>query len=114
MTGKPIIFSWGTWNRAHIGEHGVTTDEAAYIVEDARPPFPRYAAQQKLIVWGQTPAGRYLQVIFTFPADGDVDHATLSPVDLADFVAGRVRVAFVLHARDLTGAEKRQLRRRRR
>jgi hypothetical protein len=36
-----VIFAWDDANRGHIAEHGVTTAEARFIVENAAPPFPQ-------------------------------------------------------------------------
>ena len=59
-----------------------------------RPPFmrpPRYDGERTYRTWGQTAAGRYLQVIYIFSPPG---------------------VVYVIHARNLTEPEKRRLRRR--
>lgn len=85
-------FRWNAWNVDHIGEHAVTPHEAEFVVRRARSPWPEKIGQGKWRVWGQTQAGRWLQVIFIF-----------SPED----------VVFVIHARDLSDDEKRQCRRRR-
>ena len=57
----------------------------------ARRPWPEKIGNGKWRVWGQTPGGLYLQVIYAF-----------SPQD----------VVFVIHAMELTEAQKRQYRRR--
>jgi len=84
-------FRWNQWNVGHIGEHGISPEEAEFVVSRARRPFPRELGNGKVLVYGQTPEGRYIQVIYIF-----------SPED----------VIFVIHARPLNGAEKRNLRRR--
>lgn len=83
-------FRWNDWNLEHIAAHGVTWQEAEWVVthEDATD-----AGRRKYRVRGQTEAGRYLQVIFVLDADATV---------------------FVIHARELTENEKRAFRRRRR
>ena len=83
-------FRWNTWNVEHIAKHGVTPDEAEYVVNHASAPYPRFQGDEKCLVRGQTVAGRYLQAIYVF--------------DPADEV-------FVIHARPLTDREKRRLRR---
>lgn len=85
-------FRWNDWNRQHIAIHGVSPDEAESVVDHAQPPYPEPIGDGKWRVRGQTSVGRYLQVIFVFDPDD---------------------TAFVIHARGLTDAEKRQLRRRR-
>lgn len=86
------VFRWIEWNVEHIAEHGVSTDEAEYVVEQARPPFPRKVGERKYLVQGQTAGGDYIQVIFT--------------VDT-------LKEAFVIHARPLRDHEKRRWRRQR-
>ena len=66
-------------------------DEAEHIVRKPARGFPRYEGNGKFRVWGQTPVGRFLQVIYIF-----------SPPE----------VVYVIHARELTETEKRRLRRR--
>ena len=85
-------FRWNEWNRDHIASHGVTEDEAEYVVNHAAPPYPQDIGDGKWRVRGQTPHGRYIQVIFVIEDE----------------------VYYVIHARGLTDNEKRQLRRRRR
>ncbi len=66
------------------------------------------------MVWGQTVAGRYLQVIFFYPKDEDVDVESLSVPDLIAWSDGEERVVYVIHARDLEDDERKQYRKRRR
>jgi uncharacterized DUF497 family protein len=68
-----MIYQWTEWNREHIGEHNVRSHEAQYVVDRARPPFPREVEDEKQLVWGQTESGRYLQVIFVYLSDEEVD-----------------------------------------
>ena len=84
-------FRWNEWNLEHVTKHGVTTDEAEQIVTAAKPPFPESGGEDKLRVWGQATAGRYLQVVYILDPDGTV---------------------FIIHARPLTTAEKRRFKRR--
>ena len=86
-------FRWNAWNVEHIAEHGVSPAEAEHVVNGARAPYPRYEGEGKYSVRGQTWAGRYLQVIYIFDPE---------------------EVVYVIHARPLTDAEKRRLRRTRR
>lgn len=82
-------FRWNEWNVDHIAGHGVRSGEAQYVVERPARGFPRYDGGRKYRAWGQTAAGRYLQVVYIFSPPG---------------------VVYVIHARDLTEAEKRRLR----
>jgi uncharacterized DUF497 family protein len=84
-------FRWIDWNRDHIAEHGVETDEAEMVVRNAKRPFPEEIEDDKFIVKGRGIGGRFLQVIYLLDEDG---------------------TAFVIHARPLTDREKKQLRRR--
>jgi hypothetical protein len=84
-------FRWNWWNVEHIGVHGVSPDEAEWIVAHARRPYPRYEGGGKFKVRGQSEHGRYLQVIYIFdPGD----------------------VVYVVHSRPLNDREKRAERRR--
>jgi len=59
-------FRWNTWNVEHIGEHGVSSDEAQYIVEHPARPYPQYVGDGRYLVRGQTSAGEYVQVSYIF------------------------------------------------
>jgi hypothetical protein len=83
-------FRWNEWNFDHIARHGVAPDEAEYVVTHPSRGFPRYDGEGKYRAWGQSPAGRYLQVLYIFSPPG---------------------VVYVIHARPLTDTEKRRLRR---
>ena len=84
-------FRWNAWNVGHIAKHGVTPEEAEYVVNRARSPYPRYQGDGRYLVRGQTAAGRWLQVVYIFSPPG---------------------VVYVIHARPLTDNEKRRDRRR--
>jgi uncharacterized DUF497 family protein len=73
-----VIFQWDDRNVDHIGEHGVAPSEAKHVAEEARPPFPEQVEDEKLLVWGQTPTGRYLQVVYVYLDDEEVDLNALS------------------------------------
>lgn len=85
-------FRWNEWNTEHIGDHGVRSEEAEYVVRDARAPFPEARDDDKWRVWGQSADGRFLQVVFVMDPDETI---------------------YVIHARPLTDKEKKQFRRRR-
>ena len=86
-------FRWIDWNRDHIAEHGVDSQEAEMIVRQAEPPFPEQIGGDKLLAIGQGRGGRFLQVIYILDPDDTV---------------------FVIHARALTNREKARYRRRKR
>ncbi len=83
-------FRWNQWNIEHIAEHGLNSDAAEYVVENAIAPWPRKEGDDKYRVWGQTAFGDYVQVIFVFDPPG---------------------VVYVIHARPLSDSEKRKFRR---
>jgi len=109
-----VIFSWNRANILHIAKHAVNQAEAEEVIRRARPPWPTKSEDGKRLVWGQTIAGRYLQVIFFYPQDEDVDVESLSLTDLIAWSDGEERVVYVIHARDLEDHEKKQFRKRRR
>jgi hypothetical protein len=86
-------FRWIEWNVGKCELHGVDPFDVEHVVRHAVRPYPAKVAGEKFLVRGQSEYGIYLQVIFTFDADGTV---------------------FVIHARPLNDAEKHTLRRRRR
>lgn len=88
-----FLYRWIPWNVAKCESHGVSPGEAEYVIGHARRPFPVCVDDEKVLVWGQTEDGRYLQVVYLVEDDG---------------------VLFVIHARPLTPNEKSRFRRRRR
>lgn len=108
-----MIFQWQPWNVAHLRKHDVTPAEAKHVVLLARPPYPQEIGDDKIVVWGQTAEGRYLQVIYVELAEEEVDVVLLDLVERLAFDEGE-EVVWVIHARDLEPDEKRQLWRRRR
>ena len=84
------VFRWNWWNIEHVARHGVTTDEAEYVVNYPRRPYPNHQGD-RYMVRGQTDAGLWLQVVYVFDPPG---------------------VVYVIHARPLTDREKRNTRRR--
>jgi hypothetical protein len=95
----------------HIAEHDVEPYEAMYVLEHPKPPYPREVGNGKVQVWGKTEHGRFLQVIYMFPDDEDIDISYLEPEDRLDFLAGEEELVYVVHARDLTNNERRAFRR---
>jgi hypothetical protein len=107
-----VVFSWSLENVAHISSHQVKRGEAEYVVKHARAPYPEYVGKKKWKVRGQTRAGRYLQVIFTYLEDERVDVDSLDLQDLIAFSDGQAQVVYVIHAMELSEGLKRQTRRR--
>lgn len=108
-----LAFSWDTANIEHVQKHGVSPVAAEHVVREARPPYPQTVADDKRLVWGQAKSGRYLQVVFVFPDDEDVDVDSLRAADLIAFSAGEATVVRVIHARELEDEEKRRYRKQR-
>ena len=86
-------FVWTEQNVEHIAKHGILPQQAEYIVENARRPWPQMVGDDKRLVVGQLASGVYVQVMYV-PSRRD---------------PGAV---FVMHARPLTESEKRRFRRR--
>ena len=86
-------FRWIEWNHDKVARHNVEPEDAEFVVNHARAPYPMKVDDEKRLVWGQAPSGRYLQVVYL--------------IDIEDTI-------FVIHARQLTDREKKRLRRRRR
>jgi hypothetical protein len=103
------MYQWRIGNREHLAKHSVTEEEAEYVIGHARAPFPRAIEDQKRIVWGRTQAGRYLQVIFIYLEDDEVDYESLTFAERLRFTDGE-EVMMVIHARDLTPDQKSQYR----
>jgi hypothetical protein len=55
-----VEFRWNEWNIDHIAGHGVTPEEAEYVVDNAAGPYPRFEGDGKYIVRGQTDSCRWL------------------------------------------------------
>ena len=110
-----MIFAWDERNLEHITTHGVTPEEARFVVENATSPFPQEVGDGKRRVWGATAAGRLLQVIYVLKKQDDVAFESVAPLDWATLDrTPNAKIARVIHAMDLTPNMKRQLHRRRR
>ena len=83
-------FRWIDWNVEKVERHGVAPEEAEYVVNHARRPFPEQRGE-KFFVAGPTLAGRWLEVIYL-----QDDAYTM----------------FVIHARPLTDSERKRYRKR--
>jgi uncharacterized DUF497 family protein len=86
-----VEFRWNEWNIDHIAEHGVRPEEAEVVVRNARRPYPKRHMEGKWLVRGRGFGGRLIQVIFIIDDD---ENETI----------------YVIHARPLTGKEKRRFR----
>lgn len=84
-------FWWDENNIEHIANHGVEPYEAEEVIDD--DPFITKSGKDRYVAYGQTNAGRYLLVVF------------------ARKPKQRLRV---ITARDMTDAEKRRFKPRRR
>lgn len=84
---NPYRFWWDEENVEHIANHGVEPFEAEAVIEYAT--LVRKVGRGKYVAYGQTDSGRYLMVVFA-PKENR-----------------RLRV---VTARDMTAAEKRQIR----
>jgi uncharacterized DUF497 family protein len=86
-------FRWNEWNLEHATKHGVAVEEVEALIEGMKAPYPEGRGDGKWIVKGRGAGGRFIQAVYAMDDDGTI---------------------FVIHARPLTDAEKRQYRRRRR
>jgi hypothetical protein len=86
----PYRFWWDQLNIEHIADHGVEPYEAEEVLDDA---FIVRVGRDRYSAYGQSDSGRYLLVIYAKKSDQ------------------RIRV---ITARDLTAAEKKSLKQRRR
>ena len=108
-----MIFQWDLKNTEHVEEHGVSREEAEFVIRHASSPFPERIPDGKSLVWGTTDAGEYLQVIFVILTDDRVDVENMTASDLASYIDGD-DVIYVAHAMPLTRKQKSQFRARNR
>ena len=108
-----MIFTWDETNRLHLAKHNVSPEEAQEVVTGAKPPFPRQIGNEKLVVWGQTGSGRYLQVIFVLKPPQLVEYESVLLEDWLAIEADGIReIVRIIHAMDLTPEMKKRLRKR--
>ena len=86
-----VQYRWNGWNVGHIADHGMLPDDAEFVVDAAKSPYPQIIGDGKRLVVGRTRQGLYVQVIYVLDRDG---------------------TAYVIHCRPLTDSEKRRYRRR--
>jgi uncharacterized DUF497 family protein len=110
-----MVFSWDDVNSEHIAKHGVTREEAQDVVRNAENPFPKAIEDDKLVVWGATEHGRFLQAIYVLKTPDEISYESVAVEDWMSIEAGDVAEAIrVIHDMDLTPRMKRSLRRRKR
>jgi len=109
-----MMFYWDDWNRRHVRSHGVSREEAIFVVRRAQPPYPQDAGDGKFLVCGPTLAGRLVQVIFAFTSPDRMDYEQMSFDDILQLEKDAGPYVYVIHARDLTASEKGRLLKRRR
>jgi uncharacterized DUF497 family protein len=85
-----VEFRWNNWNADHIAAHGISVNEAEYVVQNARKGYPRYQGDGKYLVRGRTVEGEYIQVAFLIEENDAL---------------------YVIHARPLNAKEKHAFRR---
>jgi|SRR4051794_9940467 uncharacterized DUF497 family protein len=106
-----MVFIWEAWNLDHIAKHGVSREEAQYVVAHAARPFPREVGDAKQLIWGPTSRGRLLQVVFAYRGEDEIDYGSLSFEDLIELTeVTRVIAVYVIHAMPLTERMVRQYR----
>jgi uncharacterized DUF497 family protein len=66
------VFVWRPRNIEHIAKHGVSPQEAKYVVEHASRRYPQRIGEGRYIVRGRTAGGRAIQVIFLVLSDDAV------------------------------------------
>jgi len=109
-----VIFAWDEENTEHIARHAVTADEAEFVLQRAKIPFPQSLGEGKFRVWGTAENGRMLQVIYVLKAQSEVAYSSVDPLDWETLQDDRgAKIVRVIHAMELTDDMKRQLRRHR-
>jgi hypothetical protein len=105
------VFAWDSWSKEHVKKHGSSARDAKYVVNHAREPFPREIGDDKYLVWGQTAAGGYLQVVFAFKLPEDLSFQDLDLLDWATVIdyPGTVSI-YICHAMPMIEKQIRQLR----
>ena len=57
-------FVWTDTNIDHLAKHAIAPHEAERIVENVIAPYPQMIGDDKRLVIGRLPDGRYVQVIY--------------------------------------------------
>jgi hypothetical protein len=82
------------------------------MADNHGPCYPDKIGDDKLRVWGHTPDGKYLQVVFVHPADEEVDFENLTAEALSAMMDDDALFVRVIHAMPMTDSMKRQYKRR--
>jgi uncharacterized DUF497 family protein len=72
-----VLFIYDEWNREHVAKHGVRYHDAEFVIENARPPYPKKIEEGKFIVYGKDGQGRTLEVVFAFKHAEEIAHGSL-------------------------------------
>jgi uncharacterized DUF497 family protein len=112
---KSVIFAWNDWNLGHIAEHGVSPEEAEYVIRRASRPYPMALDAEKRVVVGKTSKGRLLHVVFVLKSADDLEAGSISSEAWSEIEedAMVVQVIFVIHAMPASNKIRRQDRKRR-
>ena len=62
-------FKWNDWNSEHATKHGVSVEEAEYVVRNAHRPYPFRIGNDKWQVVGRGVGDRFVQVIYVIEDD---------------------------------------------
>jgi hypothetical protein len=111
-----MIFLWTQRSEEHLSKHEVTPTQAVFVVDNAESPYPQEVGESKYAVRGQTAEGRYLHVVFVYAAVENIELEEYERLTLPERLAMEegVEAGRIIHARDLSEAEKRRVRRRKR
>ncbi len=100
-----------SWNRGHIGSHSVSEREAEAVVRAASASVPAQDRPAEAPRVGQDVGRQVLSVIFVIRAAAQIDYESIGIEDIINLGDDDVPRTYVIHARDLTPAEKSRYRR---
>lgn len=107
-----FVFAWDDWNKAHVAKHGSNARDAEFVIEHAEDPFPRELGGGKYLVWGRTPSGGFLQVVFAFKVAEKLSFTDLDILDWGTLIDyPRTVSIYICHAMPMTARQLRQYRR---
>ena len=107
-----MLFVYDDWNREHVTKHGVMLHDAKFVIDNARPPYPKKIEEGKFIVYGKDRHGRMLEVVFALKRAEEIGHNSLDFLQAEELTqrANTVGV-YIIHAMPV--AKRKQPRRRR-
>lgn len=106
-----FVFAWDEWNKEHVRKHGANATDAKFVVEHAEHPFPRELGNGKYLVWGRTPSGDYLEVIFAFKIPEKLAFTDLDILDWGSMIDYPATVLiYICHAMPMKTRQLRQYR----